>query len=73
MNNWQKVKLKDVVSILGDGLHGTPTYDDSGEHSTWSYQSFYAQADAGLVQWAYLYQSHVLPVFAGTGADVHFQ
>lgn len=32
MNNWQKVKLKDVVSILGDGLHGTPTYDDSGEY-----------------------------------------
>lgn len=32
MNNWQKVKLKDVVSILGDGLNGTPTYDDSGEY-----------------------------------------
>ena len=32
MNNWQKVRLKDVVSILGDGLHGTPKYDDSGEY-----------------------------------------
>ena len=32
MNNWQKVRLKDVVSILGDGLHGTPKYDESGEY-----------------------------------------
>lgn len=32
MNNWQKVRLKDVVSILGDGLHGTPKYDEAGEY-----------------------------------------
>jgi len=32
MRNWKKVKLEDVVSVLGDGLHGTPKYDDNGEY-----------------------------------------
>lgn len=32
MTMWQAVMLKDVVSILGDGLHGTPEYDDNGEY-----------------------------------------
>jgi type I restriction enzyme S subunit len=32
MTAWQEVMLKDVVSILGDGLHGTPEYDDNGEY-----------------------------------------
>jgi len=30
--NWRIVELKDVVSILGDGLHGTPKYSDSGDY-----------------------------------------
>lgn len=29
---WVQVQLKDVVSILGDGLHGTPKYDANGEY-----------------------------------------
>ena len=32
MNGWEEVQLKDVVSILGDGLHGTPEYSDDGEY-----------------------------------------
>lgn len=32
MSEWQEVTLQDVVSILGDGLHGTPIYDDNGEY-----------------------------------------
>lgn len=31
-SEWEEVKLKDVVDILGDGLHGTPEYNDSGEY-----------------------------------------
>ena len=31
MGEWKKYKLKDVCTILGDGLHGTPIYDDKGE------------------------------------------
>lgn len=32
MSEWKEVTLQDVVSILGDGLHGTPKYDDNGEY-----------------------------------------
>lgn len=32
MSEWKEVILRDVVSILGDGLHGTPQYDDNGEY-----------------------------------------
>lgn len=32
MSEWKEVKLEDVVSILGDGLHGTPEYDEEGEY-----------------------------------------
>ena len=32
MGDWNEVILKDVVSKLGDGLHGTPLYDDEGEY-----------------------------------------
>lgn len=32
MSEWQEVTLQDVVSVLGDGLHGTPNYDDNGEY-----------------------------------------
>ena len=27
-----KYKLGDIVIVLGDGLHGTPKYDDNGEY-----------------------------------------
>ncbi|MBE0435060.1 MAG: restriction endonuclease subunit S, partial [Methylomicrobium sp.] len=30
--NWPKVTLEEVTSILGDGLHGTPKYDENGEY-----------------------------------------
>ena len=29
---WQTKKLNDLVTKLGDGLHGTPTYSDSGDY-----------------------------------------
>ena len=32
MERWNKIKLNDCVSLLGDGLHGTPVYDDAGEY-----------------------------------------
>jgi type I restriction enzyme S subunit len=32
ISNWEKTLLVDVVSILGDGLHGTPQYDKDGEY-----------------------------------------
>lgn len=31
-SDWPKVRLEDVTSILGDGLHGTPMYDEHGEY-----------------------------------------
>lgn len=30
--NWQRVRLEDVTTIIGDGLHGTPEYDEFGEY-----------------------------------------
>ena len=30
--NWQWCKLENIVKILGDGIHGTPNYDDEGEY-----------------------------------------
>ena len=30
--NWKWVRLQCLVSILGDGLHGTPQYDEKGEY-----------------------------------------
>lgn len=32
MADWKEYKLLDVVSKLGDGLHGTPKYDANGEY-----------------------------------------
>ena len=32
MSEWKEVLLEDVVSKLGDGLHGTPKYDDDGNY-----------------------------------------
>lgn len=29
--NWEWIKLGEIVSILGDGIHGTPKYDDQGD------------------------------------------
>ena len=29
---WQWARLEDLVSLLGDGLHGTPEYSDSGDY-----------------------------------------
>jgi len=31
MSEWKECKLQDVVSKLGDGLHGTPEYDNNGD------------------------------------------
>ena len=31
-SEWPLVRLEDVTTILGDGLHGTPSYDDSGDY-----------------------------------------
>lgn len=30
--SWEWVRLGNIVSILGDGIHGTPKYDDFGEY-----------------------------------------
>lgn len=31
-SRWKSVKLQEIVSKLGDGLHGTPEYDINGEY-----------------------------------------
>ena len=31
-DSWEWVRLKYVVSLLGDGIHGTPEYDDMGKY-----------------------------------------
>lgn len=30
--NWKIVRLEDVTTIIGDGLHGTPEYDEFGDY-----------------------------------------
>jgi type I restriction enzyme S subunit len=30
--SWEWVRLEELVSVLGDGIHGTPTYDGCGEY-----------------------------------------
>ncbi|MEK6307474.1 MAG: restriction endonuclease subunit S [Pantoea dispersa] len=32
MSQWKNVSLTDVSVKIGDGLHGTPTYDESGDY-----------------------------------------
>lgn len=32
MNNWKKIKLSEVTSKIGDGLHGTPIYTKDGDY-----------------------------------------
>ncbi|MDK9693170.1 MAG: hypothetical protein OEL19_02835 [Sulfurimonas sp.] len=29
---WEETTIQEIVSILGDGLHGTPKYIDDGEY-----------------------------------------
>ena len=31
-SEWSQVTLKEVTSVLGDGLHGTPQYDPNGDY-----------------------------------------
>lgn len=31
-SEWITVKLSEITSIIGDGLHGTPQYDENGEY-----------------------------------------
>lgn len=31
-NEWKEVTLEEVIDILGDGLHGTPKYNENGEY-----------------------------------------
>ncbi len=33
MEEWKKVRLEECVSLLGDGLHGTPKYTENGEYA----------------------------------------
>jgi type I restriction enzyme, S subunit len=30
--SWKEVRLEDITSIIGDGLHGTPAYVENGEY-----------------------------------------
>ncbi len=30
--SWKWVRLRDIVEVLGDGIHGTPCFDDTGEY-----------------------------------------
>ena len=32
MSEWKEVILNEIVTKLGDGLHGTPHYDENGEY-----------------------------------------
>lgn len=32
MSEWQKVRLGDVATRIGDGIHGTPQYDSKGDY-----------------------------------------
>ena len=33
MQNWKMTTIAECSTILGDGLHGTPKYDDTGEYA----------------------------------------
>jgi len=32
MSNWKKYRLGEIATRIGDGLHGTPKYDENGEY-----------------------------------------
>lgn len=31
-DSWKWVRLQNIVSVLGDGIHGTPVFDEAGEY-----------------------------------------
>ena len=31
-NTWKWIRLNDLVSVLGDGIHGTPIFDEAGKY-----------------------------------------
>ena len=31
-DSWKWVRLQNIVSVLGDGIHGTPVFDETGEY-----------------------------------------
>lgn len=31
-DSWKWVRLRDIITVLGDGIHGTPQYDDTGTY-----------------------------------------
>ena len=33
MAEWKRLTIKDVTTVLGDGLHGTPVYTEDGEYA----------------------------------------
>lgn len=33
MTDWKRVSIGDCITLLGDGLHGTPQYSDNGEYA----------------------------------------
>ncbi len=32
MSEWKEVVLTEITTRIGDGLHGTPKYDESGNY-----------------------------------------
>ena len=46
MEEWKEYKLGDVTSILGDGIHGTPKYDDEGS-------IFFINGNNAICNWVY--------------------
>ena len=32
MSEWKEVRLGDITSIIGDGIHGTPVYSEQGDY-----------------------------------------
>ena len=32
MSEWKEVRLQEVTDIIGDGIHGTPSYDNNGKY-----------------------------------------
>ncbi|MCC8135993.1 MAG: restriction endonuclease subunit S, partial [Ruminococcus sp.] len=31
-DSWEWVRLKSIITVLGDGIHGTPIFDEKGEY-----------------------------------------
>ena len=32
MSEWKEVRLGEITSIIGDGIHGTPVYSEQGDY-----------------------------------------